>query len=155
MSPPRVDTTSVAMFCTAPIEASWRKQACDSAHAHDQHDPANTLQLVGDVDCAGWSMQQVAEWAVAHLPARENITSRSYVVADDKSVTTNSLVIVSLTFSSFEESNTVCIENTFRSDPSWCCVLPSLFHSDTQGYEQYAPDDPETILHPFGRGQEC
>lgn len=150
MAPPGSDSTSsVALFCTALPRPSdpWLRQACAVARENDENEPAHSLDEVSEVDCTGWPMEQVAEWAVNHLTAQDDPrTSRSFVVADNKSEQTDSLVIVSLDPSSFGANENIRIEGTIRAHPSWCSILPVLFHSDIQGIDKYA--DNREILSP-------
>lgn len=93
------------LFCIAlekPLK-DWINQACQIAYENSD-ETEHTLELVTEVDTRGWTIQQVAEWAVKNLVSEEDpCTSQSFVILDKKSERTNSFIIVGLKESSFEK----------------------------------------------------
>lgn len=91
-----------ALFCTAKEKpsAAWLSQACERAFT--EGDEALELVDEDEVNTTGWSIQQVAEWAAEKLrDDKDDRACRSFVIADDKSESTDSLVIVTLHNSTF------------------------------------------------------
>lgn len=94
----------VALFCTAVKKPStvWLSEACERASKEAADDEPLVLVEEDEVNTTGWSIQQVAEWVVKNMTVEEDDRACScFVVADEKSEVTDSLVIVALKASTF------------------------------------------------------
>jgi hypothetical protein len=100
MVPPLESNRRVALFTTANTKPSdaWLTNAIERAYKHDEGIDTPLVPVdEGEVNTAGWSNQQVAEWVFNNLSSTEDDrASRTFVVADDKSEATDSLVIVTI-----------------------------------------------------------
>jgi len=98
MTIPGQDCSRIALFCTAVKKPSvaWLNQACHRAYSIRKEEPLVLVEQ-DEVDTTSWTYQQVAEWVVANLAKKKDDRGAlCFVIADDTSEETDSLVIVTL-----------------------------------------------------------
>ena len=152
VAPGSYEGKKIGLFATASPtsrpSASWIAQVQETATEWDESESGLVIEQVDlpsgwdeETSITDFALQQLAHHVRSTFsPPQSPFLSRSFLVADKDSVSTNSLIVVSLTlaFARGEEgAQGQVLDGWLRVHPSHAIQLPSMFDVDVQGVELY------------------